>query len=233
MKHLKFEFNKVKRYLMPLFYITVATQTAALYFFAVVGRFDHDETNSIMMSYAGIAGLASVITLCVMAIYGAVLASKFIVRDYIGLNKNKTYLLPVNRKEVFNAKVASLSLDVLISEVLGLVVADLIFVLTEMLFPLVSGSVTSHLGSLGVSAMVCVCFTASIILLASFVGIYRSSSISVVVTSVVLVVLLGNVLTRMMVSFSLLSILCALLIVLLTISAKSMMANLIDHGEAE
>lgn len=233
MKHFKYEFNKSKQQLLPLFLMTSVSQIVFLYFFAVVGHFDHDETNSIMTGYSGVTGLASMVTLCVIAIYGSVLASKLIVRDYIGLNKNKTYLLPVSRKDLFNAKVMAFGLIIIGSEIAGLLAANIVFILSELLFPLVRHGVFNSLISFGVSIIVCVCFTLSIVLIASFVGIHRSSTISVVVSSVILVVIFGNILTRLIIGSSSLSILSSVVIILLTLAIKLLMENSIDHGEAE
>ncbi len=87
--------------LLPLGLTTGILQLLFLYFFALVGRFDASDENNMLTSYSSVLGLATTGTMCVLAIYGTVMASQYLVRDYVGMNKSKTYLLPISRKELF------------------------------------------------------------------------------------------------------------------------------------
>lgn len=67
-------------------------------FFSFVGIFD--ESADTISSFQGIIALSNTVSMCGISIYGAVLLRKELVRFYVGNHRNRTFLFPIDRKEL-------------------------------------------------------------------------------------------------------------------------------------
>ncbi|MDN2453410.1 hypothetical protein [Lactobacillus sp. UCMA15818] len=232
MKHFDFEFSRMKKMLLPLGLTTGVLQLLFLYFFALVGRFDHSDSNSVLTNYSAILGLATTGTMCVLSIYGTVLASKMLVRDYVGMNKSKTYLLPISRKELFYTKTKAFSAVISLPMLIGLLASNLLFMVMEVIMPLTTDQSITHITNILVSSITCICLTLAIVLFSSFIGIKLNSTVKGIIASIVFVVFLSNLSAIMLMSYEFVSLLVAVaLIVLITVVGISMGHN-IDKNEA-
>ncbi|MHC9532268.1 ABC transporter permease [Dellaglioa sp. L3N] len=232
MKHFRFEFNRMKKILISCTVITGSLQLLFLYFFALVGRFDTSENDSMLTGYMAVLGLATTGTMCVLAIYGSILASQLLVRDYVGMNKSKTYLLPTDRKKLFYTKVAVLSSIISVSEVMGLLFSNIIYNTLGIFIPLTIDNPINHIGNMIVSVIICICLTLLIILFSSFIGILMNSTVKVIITSIIFVVFLSNLSAILLSSFLILSLFISVLIIIIIILVSRSMGKYIEKSEA-
>lgn len=184
MKLFQFEYERIKKIIVPIASMALVLQLLFLYFFALVGRFDNSDHDSLLTGYNAVLGLATTGTMCVLAIYGTVLASQLLVRDYIGMNKNKTFSLPVNRSQLFLTRVMSFSLIFAVAELFGLLIANLIFSFSGIWLPLTVEQPLGHPINLITTIFASICLTLGIVLISSFIGIQFNSTIKSIVTSI-------------------------------------------------
>lgn len=166
----------------------------ALYFFAIVGRFDDSADSAMFGSHDAVIALSFTVALCVMAIYGSVIYARFVVSDYIGNRRVQLYSYPGGRSPLFLAKNAAFVAATVCSTAAGFSVATFVFFVTELVAPIVGGGG----GGLGwiVTALTgatnAVLLAASVALVAGVIGIRRQSTVSAVVAAIIVVALLGN-----------------------------------------
>ncbi|MFS0561435.1 hypothetical protein AB1K91_11895 [Terribacillus sp. 179-K 1B1 HS] len=103
----EYESSKLKKYRKIIFLMAFFGQLITLYFFTVIGRFDSTESDIILKNYVSLSGLASTICMCILVIYGAIIINRFLVKNYIGEDKMRTYLYPNGRLKLFYDKVMS------------------------------------------------------------------------------------------------------------------------------
>ncbi len=228
MKHFNYEFTRMKHSTLPMFLLTFISQICFLYFFAIVGKFDQDQANNILTKSPAVISLASTATMCVIAIYGAVVISHLIVKDYVGMNRNRTYLLPTSRKELFYTKMLVFSYIVVIAQISGLLLSNLIFMLSEKIIPILKGSILNYWGDFLIASIICVGLTLTIILFSSVIGIQWTSPIKTIVSSIIFVVLLSNLSAMSIITFKLLTL---LIVVLILVIAFFLILKLGDHIE--
>lgn len=231
MKHFDFEFSRMKKMGLPLGLTTGVLQLLFLYFFALVGRFDTSDGSNMLTSYSSVLGLATTGTMCVLAIYGTVLASQCLVRDYVGMNKSKTYLLPISRKELFYTKIKALSAVISFAMIIGLLISNLVFVVMNVIIPLTKVSPLTHIINIVVSTIACICLTLTIVLFSSFIGIKLNSTVKGIIASIFFVVFLSNLAAITLMSYEFLSLLVAIAMVLLVTIAGIGMGRNIDKNE--
>lgn len=231
MKNIMFEFRRMKKIFGPLSLAALVLQLVFLCFFALVGRFDSSGSSSMLNDYSAVLGLATTGTMCVLAIYGTVLADRLFVRDYVGMNKSKTYLLPISRKELFYTKLVAFSAIVAATMIIGLVVSDLIFAAVRLLVPLAADrSDMNHL-DLGLSILAGTGLTLAIILLSGFIGIRLNSAVKAIIASILFVVFLSNVSAITLMSHTAASLLAVAVLAILVIVGGLIMGDRIDKSE--
>lgn len=218
---MKRHYNYEKRKLTPIrytiFLIAFLSQLVFLFFFAIVGHFESgDSSSDILKNISGIGGLASTITMCILAIYGAVLLNTIIIENYIGENRIRVYLYPYGRKKLFLLKVKCFVLVFLKFQFLGLVLSNVIFLLVEFVFPIVNSGegIFSNLLMAINSSIASSLITLVVILFSGVIGIRFSSLPATIVSSIVLVVVLGNLIAM---SFAANVFLCLLVAIALTV----------------
>lgn len=165
---------------------------AALYFFALIGRFDHSPGSAMFRQYNAVFSLALTVALCVIAIYGSTIYARFIVTDYIGNRRIQLYSYPGGRHQLFLAKNTAYTLTIASASAAGFLLAVAIFSLSETITPIVdSAESISWAHALASSASV-VILAVSIALIAGTIGIWRQSVITTIVSAIVAIAVLGN-----------------------------------------
>lgn len=227
----RFELNRFRHYGVAIGLITIGVQLTALYFFALVGRFDGNNGDQFLQHYSAVLGLASTTTLCVIVIYTTILTSRHLVRHYVGLNQQQTYLLPVDRKGLLMTKLTVIGLTVGISNLIGLIVADAIFLVTMLIMPLVNDSLAVFYSHFMSTLIGTVGLTLTLIGIACCTGLYLRTIVGTVVTGVILVVIFSNVVALVLIGAPLTTILTTLIGVGLTATYVVRIGNVIEHRE--
>ena len=101
----RYELDKIKNVWFKVFLITLVIQMLFFMFFSFVGIFD--ESADTISSFQGIIALSNTVSMCGISIYGAVLLRKELVRFYVGNHRNRTFLFPIDRKELLVKKTSS------------------------------------------------------------------------------------------------------------------------------
>lgn len=231
MKYFSFELFRMKKIILPLGLTTVELQLLFLFFFALVGRFDHSDSSNMLTNYNAVLGLATTGTMCVLAVYGTVLASQVLVRNYVGMNRSKTFLLPVSRKELFYTRLLALSSIIATAMIVGLLVANIVFDTLGLAVHLIARQPITGTPGLGVSIIVGTGLTLSVVLLSSFIGIKMNSTVKAIIASIVFVVFLSNLAAITLMSYTFVALLIIVILAVIVISLGLNMGNSIDKNE--
>lgn len=190
---LRLELNRYRRTVLYVALTAAGSLLAALYFFAVVGRFDDSPDSTMLRSYDAIIPLALTVALCVVVIYGSVIYARHIVSDYIGNRRIALYSYPGGRDPLFQAKNTAYALVICASILVGYGAGLTVFLLTESFTPIVDDV---HDGALWLTALLSttcvVILTVSIIAIAGAIGIWRRSTIATIVAAIIFIALFGN-----------------------------------------
>ena len=94
----RYELDKIKNVWFKSFLNYTGNPNVIFMFFSFVGIFD--ESADTISSFQGIIALSNTVSMCGISIYGAVLLRKELVRFYVGNHRNRTFLFPIDRKEL-------------------------------------------------------------------------------------------------------------------------------------
>ncbi|WPF65671.1 MULTISPECIES: ABC transporter permease [unclassified Corynebacterium] len=186
---------ELTRYQRTAIYVAVTATVsllAALYFFAIIGRFDHSPGSAMFRQYNAVFSLALTVALCVIAIHGSVIYARFIVADYIGNHRIQLYSYPGGRRQLFLAKNAAYTLTIASASAAGLLLAVTIFFLSETIAPIVDSTEGISWANVLASGVSVVILAVSVALIAGAIGIWRQSVITAIVSVIVVIAVLGN-----------------------------------------
>lgn len=108
-----------------------------LYLLAAIPKIDATDADAEMfMSYDFIIGLGNIISMAIFSIMSAVMASKFIVDEYVGKKAILLFSYPVDRKRVMDAKIITVFSYTVLSMLICNGVSLTVFLITESIFPL-------------------------------------------------------------------------------------------------
>lgn len=114
-----------------------------LYFMAAIPRIDPaDPDIGLFSSYSFLTGLTDIVFTAVFGVMAAVMASRFIVEEYSEKRIILTLSCPVSRKKMLGAKLTLVFLYGAGAMMVCGAAAEGVFFLTEVFFPLCSGSLT-------------------------------------------------------------------------------------------
>lgn len=80
----------------------------SLIFFSMIGKFEKIDSDFILKSGEGIAVLSSTVTLSVLTIYGIYVINRKLITRYIGNFRERTYIYPSGRENIFKEKLLAL-----------------------------------------------------------------------------------------------------------------------------
>lgn len=122
-RFLRLELNRYRHTALFVTLTAAGTLLAALYFFAVVGRFDDSPDSAMLRSYDAVVPLALTVALCVLVVYGAAVYARRIVADYIGNRRIALYSYPGGRGPLFRARNTAHALVIGAASLVGYAVA--------------------------------------------------------------------------------------------------------------
>lgn len=204
LKMFQYEFKKIKKNRWPLLLITVALQFISFSFFCIVAKFD--KSDDIIATFNGVLALSTTISVCGIAIFSSIILRKDLVRFYIGEHRNRIFLFPVDRKELFQKKTNAALAIILLS--FGS--ASLIFIggiiLMNYILKLESSGIINEI-LVGIITIIVSCLVLYIILvLSEMLAIWKQSEITMIVSTVVLMLLFSNILAIGLMSFPIVTI---------------------------
>lgn len=186
----KYEMSKIKSTWSKVFLITIVIQLLSFMFFSVVGKFD--GSSDTISSFQGIIALSNTVTMCGISIYGAVLLRKELVRFYIGDQRNRTFLFPVDRKDLIMKKTTSFFTIILTSFGSALFVSFIVEVVLNLFLKFDSSNIIfeMYLGFVVIATSCILLFL--ILILSELISIWKQSEITTVITAVVLMLMFSN-----------------------------------------
>lgn len=232
-KDILFEQKKMKGYSKIVIIATAATQLLFLYFFSVVGRFEPSDADNILKEYSAIVGLASATTICSLVIYGAVVINRFIVCDFIGDSRTRTYLYPEGRNKLYYRKITAFITTFMFMVLVGASIANIIFFSSESVVTILQSNenVSQDIATFIISSLVIALATTTMVIISSIIGIYFSSTVSTIIAGIIFVVFLGNFIAISFIKYQHLILLISILMILFTFLGVKMMGNRIKNDE--
>lgn len=213
-----FEQKKIKPKGLIMLLITIFFQISFLYFFTLIGRFEHDD---ILKNYSTILGLSSTITICTLIIIGAIFVNKLIVADFIGDSRTRTYLYLDGRNKLYIRKTYAFAIIILGYLLFGSIIANVIYFFIESIFPIldINTHISNVFPTIIISTISIPILTTMIIIFSSIIGIWFSSPIATIISSVIFVTFIGN-----LIAFSFIYNQYILLVIILFISLLAYIA---------
>ncbi|MGP1412043.1 MAG: hypothetical protein ACTTKD_09440 [Peptoanaerobacter stomatis] len=189
-----YEFIKAKKSLKYIILITAMSQVIALIFFTMVGRFESTEAETILTNSRGIMTLSSTLTFSVLTVYIVYIMNKNLLLRYIGNFRERTYIYPIGRDVMFINKLKALVYRYMYVYILELCLINLVYVFAVKNIGIVVNSLIVIEDFLSIISMVIMSALVSLaVLLLSIVsGLKFQSANASLVTSIILITIVGN-----------------------------------------
>ncbi|WP_120487380.1 accessory regulator AgrC [Brochothrix thermosphacta] len=225
-----YELSKLNNKRFSLFIMAITIQLLSFSFFVLVGKFDTGEDT--ISSFKGIIALSNTVTMCVYVIIGSVMLRKDLVRFYIGEQRNRLFLFPVDRKNLFIKKTFSVQAILLSSFVTGIIIALFIEIAANRLLHFDSPGIVADV-TIGITSAVVSCLLVFMIVIGSeIIAIWKQSEIATVVSAVVLMLLFSNISAIGLINFSFLTLVTVIVLSTLTLFIFDKFANSIETMES-
>lgn len=192
---LGYEIKKMKKDFKNLFVWILISQTFSLIFFSIVSKFEATDTDTILKSVKGISTLATTVTLTIITIYAVMIINKILVIKYIGNFRERTYTYPTGRNQMFRDKIYAFFYNYMLKFIIYVFIINTVYYLfcTTTSFIKITKPIYIFLPSLFNSTILSLFISIIIILLSVVSGIYYQSTNKCLITSIILVALIGNI----------------------------------------
>ena len=189
----EYEKIKTKKYMKNLNLFIVVVHIFSLMFFTIVGKFDY-EGDYVLQNVSGLTSLATTVTMSFTTIYVVYLMNKNFIIRYIGKSRERMYLYPSGRDEIFKNKLFT-SLSFLSKPFLSIVIiVNILFLFSSRIINIsFTGGLIYNLVDILSKSILALIVSFTMITLSNLFGIKLQSTNVALITSVGLVALLGNI----------------------------------------
>lgn len=190
----EYEKIKTKKYMKNLNLFIGIVHIFSLIFFTIVGKIDNSEGDYILQNAFGLTSLATTITMSFTTIYVVYLMNKNFIIRYIGRSRERMYLYPSGRDEIFKNKLFT-SISFLSKSFFSIVVlVNILFLLGSRIINIsFTGGLIYNLVYMLSITILALLASITMITSSTLFGIkFQSINVSLI-TSVGLVALLGNI----------------------------------------
>lgn len=190
----EYEQIKTKKYMKNLNLFIVLVHVLSLIFFIIVGKLDNSESDYILQNASGLTSLATTITMSFTTIYVVFLMNKNFIIRYIGKSRERIYLYPSGRDEIFKNKLFA-SLSFLSKSFFSIVIlVNILFLFSSRIINIsFTGGLIYNLVDIFAISFLALLVSITMIISSTLLGIkFQSTNVSLI-TSVCLVALLGNI----------------------------------------
>ena len=184
---INYEFQKQASHFKSLFWTNIVVNFISLVFFTLVGRLDETSKELSILNYAiGVITLATTVTVTVAIIFGVVLFNRLLLIHYIKQEREITYLFPEGRSTIFLSKLYGLCANFLISFFPVVLLENIIYYfLCEFFGFMIPDSFGSYFKVIYIVSIV-------LILISFLIGQkFQATNISII-SSVIMVSIVGN-----------------------------------------
>lgn len=210
----EYEKIKIKKHMKSLNLFIVLVHVFSLIFFTIVGKLDNSDGDYILQNASGLTSLATTITMSFTTIYVVYLMNKNFIIRYIGKSRERMYLYPSGRDEIFKSKLFT-SLSVFAKSFFSIVVlVNILFLFSSRIINIsFSGGLIYNLADMLAITILALIVSITMITSSTLFGIkFQSTNVSLI-TSVGLVALLGNIVAGTYnISSIYIGLICALII---------------------
>lgn len=190
----EYEQIKTRKYMKNLNLFIVLVHVLSLIFFTIVGKLDNSDGDYILQNDSGLTSLATTITMSFTTIYVVYLMNKNFIIRYIGKSRERMYLYPSGRDEIFKRKLFT-SLSVFAKSFFSIVVpVNILFLFSSRIINIsFSGGLIYNSIDIFVISILAMLVSITMIISSTLVGIkFQSTNVSLI-TSVGLIALFGNI----------------------------------------
>lgn len=190
----EYEQIKTRKYMKSLKLFIVLVHVLSLIFFTIVGKLDNSEGDYILQNVSGHTSLATTITMSFTTIYVVYLMNKNFIIRYIGKSRERMYLYPSGRDEIFKNKLFT-NLGFLSKSFFSIVIlVNILFLFSSRIINIsFTGELIYNLVDIFAISILALLVSITMIILSTLFGIkFQSTNVSLI-TSVGLVALLGNI----------------------------------------
>lgn len=190
----EYEQIKTRKYMKSLNLFIVLVHVLSLIFFTIVGKLDNSEGDYILQNASGLTSLATTITMSFTTIYVVYLMNKNFIIRYIGKSRERMYLYPSGRDEIFKNKLFT-NLGFLSKSFFSIVIlVNILFLFSSRIINIsFTGELINNLVDIIAISILALLVSITMIILSTLFGIkFQSTNVSLI-TSVCLVALLGNI----------------------------------------
>ena len=135
--------NKLTSYYIALTIICIA-MTGFLYMIATIAKVENAVE---FRDYRNILKLHTGIAFLVFSVFSVVMFSKFIIEDYRPKMVLLMFSYPISRTRIFLAKLILVTRFIVFGFLLSTLIPDVLFFLTESIFPILDGDITMEMFS--------------------------------------------------------------------------------------
>lgn len=190
----EYEQIKTRKFMKNLNLFIVLVHVLSLIFFTIVGKLDNSDGDYILQNVSGLTSLATTITMSFTTIYVVYLMNKNFIIRYIGKSRERMYLYPSGRDEIFKNKLFT-SLSVFAKSFFSIVIlVNILFLFSSRIINIsFTGGLIHNLVDIFAISILALLVSITMIILSTLFGIkFQSTNVSLI-TSVCLVALLGNI----------------------------------------
>ena len=189
----EYEKIKTKKYMKNLNLFIVLVHIFSLIFFTIVGKLDNSGEDYVLQNASGLTSLATTITMSFTTIYVVYLMNKNFIIRYIGRSRERMYLYPSGRDEIFKNKLFTSISFFSKSFFLIVVLVNILFLFSSRIINIsLAGGLIYNLVDIFVISILALLVSITMITSSTLFGIKLQSTNVSLITSVVLVALLGN-----------------------------------------
>lgn len=188
--------NKMKTYYFATLAIFLFV-VASTYLFAYVPRLNPEDADLLLFAgYDNVIVLSTLICMAIFCVLSTVMYSRYVIEEYAGKRATLLFSYPVNRRKILLAKLLVVFLYIFIAMTICNLLSLGIFAATEHIAPMVSDTMTTDIIIKAIKGTVVMGFTAaSLGVVATGVGFIKKSVPTTIVSSVVMVAVLGNLMS--------------------------------------
>ena len=210
----EYEKIKTKKYMKNLNLFIVLAHVFSLIFFTIVGKLDNSDGDYILQNASGLTSLATTITMSFTTIYVVYLMNKNFIIRYIGKSRERMYLYPSGRDEIFKNKLFT-SLSFLSKSFFSIVIlVNILFLFSSRIINIsFSVGLIYNLADMLAITILALIVSITMITSSTLFGIkFQSTNVSLI-TSVGLVALFGNIVAETYnIAIIYIGLICALMI---------------------
>ncbi|SFA72257.1 ABC transporter permease [Clostridium frigidicarnis] len=180
---------KIKTYVLASI-ISCIVLIGFTYFISVVSYIEKDP---LFENYQNIFKFIGIMSMIIFATLSSIMSSRIIIEDYVGKKLVLLFSYPKSRKKIFLAKIFLVILFTVIAFIVSNSLCLMIFSITESIYPIVPDKLTLFFFLSTLQTILLTTFTVGAIsILAMAIGFIRKSMPTTIITSFVLVDIVGN-----------------------------------------